>query len=386
MIKRDTGKIKRYLRWPKINDIFLLNSVGIVTSRDQFAIDFSEHELLNKIMQFRNLSQADEIIAQAFNLKNKSNWKIYEARKKLNQLEDWKDHFKEILYRPFDVRSIYYHQSIIERMRFEVMRHFEEENIGLAVGRQGQVVGQEYPWNLIFISAKMIDFNMFYRGGELIFPLYIYPEKQKRNTRSGSTLMMVFDDIETYGKKPNIAPALFDKLAVAYGTTPSPEDILYYIYGVFYSNVFRQTYAEFLKIDFPRMPFTSDYKLFKSVGKFGQKLVNLHLLEKSTVDPPVAKYPQTSGNDTIEKINYIENEQRIYINKDKYFEGIDPVIWNYRIGGYQVLHKYLKDRKGRKMEDVQRYCHIVTALSKTIEIQSKIDELYPQVEEGLVEF
>ncbi len=385
LIKRDTGKIKRYLRWPNINDIFLLNSVGIVTSRDQFAIDFSEHELLNKIMQFRNLSQTDEIIAQAFYLKNKSNWKIHEARKKLNELDDWKDHFKEILYRPFDTRFIYYHPSIIERMRYEVMRHFENRNIGLAVGRQGQVVGLEYPWNLIFISNEIADLNLFYRGGELIFPLYIYPEKKKRNTKSGGTMMMVFDNTETYGKKPNIAPAVLDKLAVAYGTTPSPEDILYYIYGVFYSNIYRETYAEFLKIDFPRVPFTSNYELFKSIGKFGKKLVDLHLLEKSAVDPPVAKYPQISGNDTIDKIRYVENEQRIYINKDKYFEGISPAIWNYRIGGYQVLHKYLKDRKGRKMDDVQHYCRIVTALSKTIEIQGKIDEMYPYIEEGIIE-
>ncbi|MBD3290747.1 N-6 DNA methylase, partial [candidate division KSB1 bacterium] len=367
LIKRDTGKIKRYLKWKKINEIFPINSVGIVTSRDQFAIDFNKRDLMNSILQFRNLSQPDEIIAQAFNLKNKKNWKIDEARKELYELDDWKDFFREILYRPFDERYVFYHSSIIERMRYDVMRHFTDGNIGLAVGRQGQVVGAEHLWNLVFISRHIIDLNLFYRGGELLFPLYIYPEKKARNPKTGSTIMIVFDDAETYGKKPNIAPAIFEKLAAKYGKKPSPEEILHYVYGVLHSNNYRRLYAEFLKIDFPRIPFTSNSGLFKSVGNFGKQLIALHLLEKAAVDPPVAKYPQEGENDTIEKISYDEDDRSVYINNEKYFEGIAPDVWNYHIGGYQVLHKYLKDRKGRKMHDVQRYCRIVTALSKTIE-------------------
>lgn len=82
----------------------------------------------------------------------------------------------------------------------------------------------------------------------------------------------------------------------------------------------------------------------------------------------------------------MENKQRIYINKENYFEGIAPQVWNYFIGGYQVLHKYLKDRKGRNMDNAPRYCRIVTALSKTIEIQEQIDETYPEAEKEIVQF
>ena len=134
------------------------------------------------------------------------------------------------------------------------------------------------------------------------------------------------------------------------------------------------------------MPFTADYDLFKKMGKLGKEMVDLHLLKSPAVDSPVAKYQGSGNNDRIEKITYKEDEQRIYINDDKYFDGIALEVWNYYIGGYQVLHKYLKDRKGRKMDDAPRYCRIVTALSKTIEIQEKIDIIYPEAEKELVNF
>ena len=122
------------------------------------------------------------------------------------------------------------------------------------------------------------------------------------------------------------------------------------------------------------------------MGKLGKEVADLHLLKSPALNPPVAKFQGSGNNDRIEKLIYQENEQRIYINKDKYFEGIAPEVWNYHIGGYQVLYKYLKDRKGRIMDEAPRYCRIVTALSKTIKIQEKIDKIYPEIEKDLVNF
>ena len=187
-------------------------------------------------------------------------------------------------------------------------------------------------------------------------------------------------------KEPNIPSAILKKLESVYGQKPSPEDILYYIYSVFYSNIYRKTYAEFLKIDFPRVPFTAKYNLFKTMGKFGKELADLHLLKSSALNSPIAKYQGSGTNDHIDKITYKEDEHRIFVNKDKYFEGVEPEVWNYHIGGYQVLQKYLKDRKGRNMDDAPRYCRIVTALSKTKEIQKQIDEIYSAVEKKLIQF
>jgi len=375
-IHRNTLHIQKYLEWKKISEIFPVNNVGIVTARDKFAIDFEENILKNRIRQFRDLKVDNNIIKEAFKLKDTSTFKLDKFRKELAKVEDWQNHFKLITYRPFDIRYIYYSKWVIERPIYETMRHMLEENMGLTIGRAGQVVGLEHLWNLVFISENIIDFNLYYRGGELLFPLYLYPDKNKKD---------LFNQTKTQ-KEPNIPPSLFEKLSSVYGKKPKPEDILYYIYGVFYSNIYRETYAEFLKIDFPRVPFTADYETFKNISKLGKELADLHLLKSTALDTPIARYQGSGDNDRVEKITYKENEQRIYINKDKYFEGVTPEVWNYHIGGYQVLQKYLKDRKGRIIDDVPRYCRIVTALSKTIEIQKKIDDIYPEVEKELIEF
>jgi predicted helicase len=227
------------------------------------------------------------------------------------------------------------------------------------------------------VSENLVDDSLISNKTKertYIYPLYIFPDKNKKD---------LFSQHQTE-KEPNIPPSLFEKLSSHYGQKPTPEEILYYIYGVFYSNIYRETYAEFLKIDFPRVPFTAVYDLFKKLGELGKELVDLHLLKSPALDPPVAKYQGSSDNDRVEKITYKEDEQRIYINKDKYFEGIAPEVWNYHIGGYQVLNKYLKDRKGRNMVDAPHYCRIVTALSKTLKIQKKIDDIYPEVEKELI--
>jgi len=332
--------------------------------------------LKNRIRQFRDLLLDNILIKETFKLKDTATFKFDKFRKELAKDDAWQNYFKLITYRPFDVRHIYYSKWVIERPIYNTMRHMLEENIGLTIGRSGQVVGLEHLWNLVFISDNIIDFNLYYRGGELLFPLYIYPDKNKKD---------LFGQHQTE-KEPNIPQSLFDKLAAVYGQKPTPEDILFYIYGVFYSNIYRETYAEFLKIDFPRVPFTSEYDLFIEMGNFGKELTALHLLKSSELDSPIAKYQGSGDNDRIEKVIYKEDEKRIYINKEKYFEGVPPEVWNYHIGGYQVLRKYLKDRKDRMMDDAPRYCRIVTALYKTIEIQKQIDKIYPEIEKNLIEF
>ncbi|GBE27809.1 hypothetical protein BMS3Bbin03_01738 [bacterium BMS3Bbin03] len=384
-IKRDTEKIKQYLEWKKVNEIFPVNSVGIVTSRDRFVIGFNKKELKNRILQFKNLSQPDEIIAQAYNLKNTSNWKIRDAREKIRNSSDVDTTIKAVSYRPFDKRYLFYHPAVIERMRRDVMHHMLKENIGLISVRQVA----EGIFNHCFITENIIESRMTLsnKGIGYLFPLYLYAdETKKQNPRPGATMMMVFEPRESYGRKPNISPVIFKKLEDAFGKRPSPEEIFYYIYGLFYSTIYREKYAEFLKIDFPRVPFTADCDLFKKMGKLGRRLSDLHLLKSTELDMPITKYQGSGNNDRIEKVNYREEEQRIYINKDKYFEGIAPEVWNYHIGGYQVLHKYLKDRKGRILDDAPRYCRIITALSKTMEIQKKIDEVYPKAEKRLIDF
>lgn len=375
--KHDTETIKKYLDWKKVNEIFPINSVGIVTSRDKFVIDFKKNELRNRILQFKNLSQPDDIIAQAYNLKDKSNWKIQYSRKIVKDLDNYENYIKEILYRPFDNRYIFYHQSLIERMRLDIMRHMLEENISICFVRQYS--GSD-AYSHFIVSEYIVDNRTFFSSKGIIqqAPLYLYPDPDEKNKN-----LFNHTQIE---KVPNITPLIFEKLGECYNKKSTPEEILYYIYSAFYSNIYRETYAEFLKIDFPRAPFTSDYELFIEMGKLGKELAALHLLKSSELDSPIAKYQGSGNNDRIEKVIYKEDEERIYINKEKYFEGVTPEVWNYYIGGYQILRKYLKDRKDKMMEDAPRYCRIATVLYKTIEIQKRIDHIYPEIEKNLVIF
>ena len=165
------------------------------------------------------------------------------------------------------------------------------------------------------------------------------------------------------------------------GTEPSPEEIFYYVYAVLYSPTYRKRYEEFLKIDFPRIPLPPNHEVFKKLSNLGKELVELHLLKHPALEQTGIGYPVPDSS-KVEKISYDKETQRVYLNKDQYFEGISGVVWEYRIGAYQVLDKYLKDRKGRRLslEEINHYMRIAKALQCTIELQKGIDGLYEGIE------
>ncbi len=375
-IQRDIDNIAHYLEWMKINDIFSVNSVGVVTSRDNFVISFDETTLKNKILQFSNLSQSKEIISQAFNLKDKSNWKIQNARKEIEKIDNPSSYIKEIKYRPFDTRYTFYHEFLIERMRSEVMEHMHDDNIAISSVRQVKS-GDE--WQHCLVTNNITEScYVSNRTSEIsyVFPLYLYPEEEQ---------IELFNQNQN-GKKANIPPKIFRKLESNYPSTPTPEEIQQYIYAILYCNIYREKYFEFLKRDFPRIPFTTDMSVFNKMSNFGRELISLHLLKSSMLEQPNVKYQGTGSNAKITKTDYDKPRKRIYINENYFFEGIEPDVWEYVIGCYQILEKYLKDRKGRRMDDPRHYIRIATALEKTIEIQKEIDALYPEVEKDVIEF
>jgi predicted helicase len=171
--------------------------------------------------------------------------------------------------------------------------------------------------------------------------------------------------------------------------TFGPEDVFNYIYAIFHSPSYRSRYGEFLKGDFPRVPFTSNVNLFNALCQLGEELVSLHLMEKQS--SVITQYP-VSGSGMIEQVKYTapkaetdtglfeeadkeKGEGRIWINRDQYFEGVSPEVWAFHIGGYQVCQKWLKDRKGRKLtyDDLLHYQRIVSVLATTINLMSRID-------------
>ena len=188
-------------------------------------------------------------------------------------------------------------------------------------------------------------------------------------------------------RNPNIGKLFYNKLIETYTEKPTPEQILFYTYAILYSNTYRDKYTEDLRVDFPRVPTTCNYDLFVKMEKLGRELVDLHLLESNELNNPIVKF-QGIGNSIIEKPRFKGKDERVYINNVQFFEGIDEKLWEYQIGGYQVLRKWLKDKKGRKLslEDIKHYCKVVTAIKRTIEIQGEIDKLYPVVEKDIIVF
>ena len=168
-------------------------------------------------------------------------------------------------------------------------------------------------------------------------------------------------------------------------TTFGPEDIFHYIYALFHSPTYRSRYAEFLKIDFPRVPLTADAALFRTLCELGEELVGLHLLESPAVAELITRYPVAGDNRIAKGYPHYAPPQdnrpgRVNINKSQYFEGVTPEVWEFHIGGYQVLDKWLKERQGRQLsyDDLTHYQQVVVALQKTIELMEKIDQVIPE--------
>ncbi|GIV88524.1 MAG: hypothetical protein KatS3mg055_1042 [Chloroflexus sp.] len=312
------------------------------------------------MLQFQNISGLpDEVLAQTYGLKDKAGWSLTTARKRVQADGNPQSKIHPILYRPFDVRFIFYHEAVIERPRPEVMRHMlAGKNLGLLVMRQ---VALDEDYTHALVTPYIIDNRVFAsaKGIALECPLYLYPS---------TTAPEMFQQSKT----PNLAKGLLPKLSAAYGFILTPEEILTYIYAVLYSPPYRARYADVgANHDSPLRP-------FRQMAALGQELIDLHLLRK-TVQVAGVRY-QGQGSDTIERVRYEAATGQVWINQDKYFENITPETWSYRIGGYQVLEKYLKDRKGRALTDPIRYLHIAEAIAQTIAHQVQLNALYEAVE------
>ena len=261
--------------------------------------------------------------------------------------------------------------------RREVMRHMMQNNLGLTTNRQTNYEFRHALCTNYIINDCTVSLET--RERSYLFPLYLYPGTETQNLFSAQE--------QAKGKQPNINPEIFADLSEIYGELPSPEMVFYYTYAVLYAETYRKKYAAFLKIDFPRIPFTKDYAMFRETAEYGQRLADLHLMKSPDLDTPVARF-QGSGDERVEKLRYDKKTDRVYINKNQYFENVPENIWQYHVGGYQVCNKWLKDRKDRflSLSDVKHYCKIVIAIAKTIEIQKAIEGIFSGIEKNTISF
>jgi predicted helicase len=369
-----------------VKGIFPVASNGIQTSRDALVIGFSEAELQRQLGHFADKDCADsEIRGEFFPSTSVAKyapgdtreWNLSVARQRIASDENWSDEIRRYAYRPFDSRYIIYRDYMIDWPRRDVMGHLLDTNVALAVGRAGLVASGQ--WDIVFCINSICDHNLFYRGSSLNAPLYL---------SAGATDQRHLLSREP--KKPNIASGFISEICdrlklrfVENGSgdlreTVGPEDLLAYVYAVLFCPSYRKRHAEQLKIDFPRIPLTSDRELFAALVAKGADLVALHTMESPKLNEFITAFPE-KGSNLVEKPRYTERDSRVWINPTQYFEGVPREVWEFHIGGYQVCEKWLKDREGRQLsyDDIQHYQKVVVALKETIRLMTEIDALIP---------
>ena len=393
-VPQNTELRAEYEQGWKVTEIFPVNVLGFQTHRDHFAVDFDEEPLRQRITALSDTKMTDDEVRETFRVSDNRDWKIAQVRAKLRADANWEAALTQCLYRPFDVRFCYYSEAAMDYPRRELIRNMlGKANLALNVTRQTRAetwqhaVVSNTPTPAVFVEIK---------DGSNVFPLHLYPDA------SG----LGFDT----DRRPNLSPAFLKALAEKLNqsqTEPhgllegiTPEDVFHYAYAVFHSPTYRTRYAEFLKIDFPRLPLTGDLDLFRDLAALGKRLVALHLLNFDAAPSPsrLGLFP-VAGSNEVEKVRYevlrcAQNDRaadchserseesqsgRVYVNATQYFDNVPPEVWECRVGGYQVCDKWLKDRKGRRLtfNDIQHYQRIIIALKETIRLMGEIDERIP---------
>lgn len=343
-LPQNNDLLEEYNKGISVKDIFMLSSVGIASSKDAILISTNNKKLEQQVYNFYN--------------------------------EFDKKYIKEIAYRPFDTQKIYYDIKKVERPRIETMEHFlEGKNLGLSIPRQ--LKGPKTEWNHCFLTTTITDQALTSGGNgpNNIFPLYLYP-----TTRSKKFLKKEnpnFNEENFTSKIENFKESFKAFIDELYKEKFSPEDILGYIYAVLFHKIYREKYLDFLKIDFPKIPFTKDKNTFKNLSKLGLKLVNLHLLKNDELDFNVGEAlfkDIKNKNFKIQKIKYNKDTKELFINESLYFNKVSPEIYEFKIGGYAVLDKYLKSHKEEDI-DHKYFTLIIQTLDETLKIQDEISKI-----------
>jgi len=348
-IPKDFRLEGEYQKGFKINELFQTYSSGIETQKDSLVVQFTKQELENVRKDFKDKNYTS--IYSKYNIRDSRDWNLKNARQDLEKAINIK-----ILYRPFDIRWSFYSgttKGIVAYPRREVMEHLICDNLALLSTKR---VTSFKNWQHVFVSNKMTErCTVSLQTGEVgyVFPLYLYID-------DGSKITNMKNEIVNEIKK------IVGKI--------SPEEIFDYIYAVIHSPNYQEKYKEFLKIDFPRVPYPKDIKSFKKLVAFGSELRLLHLLESPKLNKFITTYPIV-GSDIVEKLSY--KKEKVFINSDQYFGNVPEVAWKFYIGGYQPAQKWLKDRKGRTLtnNDIEHYQKIVVALTETHRITCEIDNI-----------
>jgi len=304
---QDTEWFEEYQKGWKLTDIFPVNVLGFQTHRDRFAVDFDRSTVEERIEDLRDARQTDDELRDQYALRDNRDWQLAAARTDLTNNTNWQQPIIECDYRPFDRRFCYFDKSVMDYPRRELLDHVAgRENISLLASRQQGTVGYRHAW-VALAPANDCVVSTTSREANQVFPLYVYPS-------DGSRRLALEDDAwpadnANGDRKPNITPAFVEALSAATGLTfisarrdtladseYSPEDILGYVYAVLHCPSYRQLFAEYLRMDFARIPVTSDPVQFRELSRIGRELVGLHTLNSAPNTLLPLRFPISGDN------------------------------------------------------------------------------------------
>ena len=357
-IPQNTEGEMEYKEGFSVDELMPINTSGIVSMGDTLAYATTKKELKERLLNILETDYSALQLTEKYNLgKNYADFLLDGKRSGL-LLEENK--VCKVHYRPFDSMWTYFDKRVLWRSRDKILCHFMRGN------NLGIICKKGFPNDNppIFVSDSISDFRYWscsgMQGGDYVFPLYLYPEEGSIDT----------------SRRPNLDEKIWAQINTAIGKETTPEDIFDYIYGVLHSPAYRAKYKEFLKVDFPRIPYPKDQAEFEHFRSFGNQLRELHLMY-NVPDSPVS-FPN-AGSMQVDYLRWEWNKDdgysgNIWINETQCFVGVPTEAWNFYIGGYQPAQKWLKDRKGRTLsfDDIEHYRKIISVLKETKEIMDKI--------------
>ena len=399
----DDAATGAYYGWPAINEVMPVNVTGVVTARDGFVIDFDREALRGRIADLRSKSLSDDAIRKKYFVGKGSKkyppgdsrgWKLPAARRKIREDDQWDKRYATVLYRPFDIREMYYVPWMVDWPRTEAMPHMlAGENYAVITARSNKFTQP----NHFFCSQTIVEAKCGEASTQsATFPIYLYPGVGKADGSLFSRWAKGKD-----GRTPNLDSVFVERIAAAtklrfvsdgrgdLRKTFGPEDVLAHIYAVFHSHGYRERYEANLKLDFPRVPLPGSAELFRKLAEAGHELLVLHVLESLKLDEFIITYTGPKKPE-VGRVGW--SDGTVWLDADMTnaseghratkpgtigFQGVPEDVWDFQIGGYQVCHKWLKDRNGRTLsdEDIAHYQKSVVAISETIRIMAEIDEV-----------
>lgn len=353
-VPKDFAAEEKYKKGFGVNELMKECGSGLQTKRDVVNVFFTQKEADIVRDDFINLSVNG--LKEKYEIEDGGGWTIEAAKSDLQHNPIIEN---RLYYKPFDERYTNYTGTsigIYGRPRYEKSIHLIKGSFALGLSRQ---YTNNVDFSFVLATDKPFTDRFFAttNGTPYFFPLYLYPEEGSMDTE----------------RRPNLDANIWAEISRRAGKDTTPEEIFDYIYGVLHSPRYREQYKEFLKVDFPRIPYPESPNRFEHFVSYGHRLRELHLMHIVPDMPDIATFP-VSGDCVVEK-PYFENN-RIYINATQYFDNVPDTAWQFYIGGYQPAQKWLKDRKTRALtfDDLAHYTRIIRILLETDRLMKEIDK------------